>query len=95
MNEARRPFGIGPDVSLFTLGTMRAIDSPEQMYSVVKAAFFAGINHIETAHTYGPAEKFLGIAIKKLRDEGIAPKGGWIITTKIIPGIDDRFRHVS
>ena len=42
-------------MSLFTLGTMRALASVEQMTTVLKAAVAAGINHIETAPAYGPA----------------------------------------
>jgi len=43
---SRRPFGLGPAVSLFTLGTMRAVDSQAQMQAVVWAALEAGINHL-------------------------------------------------
>ena len=63
MKPTRRPFGQGPAVSLFTLGTMRALGSSNQMYSIVKAAQSIGINHLETAPAYGPAEAFLGIAM--------------------------------
>ncbi|WP_269622472.1 aldo/keto reductase [Prochlorococcus marinus] len=85
MKIIRNQFGIGPKVSLFTLGTMRAIESKAQMYSVLKRACLIGINHIETAPIYGPAETFLGESLEKLNFEGIHPQGGWIITTKIIP----------
>ncbi len=85
MNSLRQKFGVGPDVSLFTLGTMRAVDSVDQMYEVIKAAYSAGINHLETAHAYGPAESFLGKALRKLKNEGIEPLGGWVITSKILP----------
>ncbi len=88
MKNIRRPFGNGPKVSLFTLGTMRAISSEEQMYKVLKASFAAGINHVETAPAYGPAENFLGKALNRLKSEGLEPKGGWVITSKLIPGLD-------
>ncbi len=88
MKKELRSFGKGPAVSLFTLGTMRALGSYEQMYSVVKAAHLIGINHIETAPSYGPAEIFLGAAIKRLKDEGLEPPGGWIITSKLLPSYD-------
>ena len=52
--EVRRAFGTGPAVSLFTLGTMRALKDREQMIAVVQAAHAAGINHLETAPAYGP-----------------------------------------
>ena len=60
---ARRPFGDGRPVSLFTLGTMRALESPEAMAAVLEAALAAGINHVETAPAFGPAERFLGQAL--------------------------------
>ena len=87
MNHRRNPFGTGPEVSLFTLGTMRSIQSIDQMYSVLKKACLIGINHIETAHAYGPAEDFLGKSLEKLNHQGIQPKDDWIITSKILPGI--------
>ena len=67
MTPVRRPFGRGPDVSLFTLGTMRALASASQMLAVVRAALAAGINHLETAPAYGPAETFLGAALSRLK----------------------------
>ena len=45
---ARRPFGRGPAVSLFSLGTMRALESADQLGAVLAAALAADINHIET-----------------------------------------------
>ncbi len=86
MNPARRAFGRGPKVSLFTLGTMRSLDSSEQMYAIVKEAFHAGINHIETAPVYGQAEEFLGTSLSQLKQEKLVPRGGWIITSKVLPG---------
>ncbi len=87
MKEVRRNLGKKASVSLFTLGTMRALKSEDKMYQVVKEAERVGINHIETAQAYGPAESYLGTTIKKLEDEGISPKGDWVITTKILPGV--------
>ncbi|MBT65842.1 MAG: aldo/keto reductase [Synechococcus sp. NP17] len=83
----RRAFGHGPSVSLFTLGTMRALRDKEQMLSILRAAYAAGINHLETAPAYGPAETFLGQALDQLAHEGIAPAGGWLITSKLLPGL--------
>ena len=87
MKTSRRLFGPGAEVSLFTLGTMRALDSPQQMYEVVKAAFLSGINHLETAPSYGSAETYLGEALKRLEEEGLCPKNYWVLTSKIQPGI--------
>lgn len=85
---AERPFGRGPAISPFTLGTMRALGSPAQMEAVLRAALAAGINHLETAPAYGPAESFLGRALNALAAEGLAPAGGWRITSKLLPGSD-------
>ena len=83
-----RPFGAGPPVSPFSLGTMRALASPGQMEAVLRAALAAGINHLETAPAYGPAESFLGQALSTLARDGLAPAGGWRITSKLLPGSD-------
>ena len=45
---ASRQFGQGSEVSLFTIGSMRAIESPDQMYRVLKAAFENVKPQIET-----------------------------------------------
>ena len=55
INSQKRSFGRGAKVSLFTLGTMRATESLEKMYSIIKNAYYAGINHIETAPSYSNA----------------------------------------
>ncbi|MBM5799877.1 MAG: aldo/keto reductase [Cyanobacteria bacterium K_DeepCast_35m_m2_023] len=67
---------------------MRAIDSADQMLAVLRAAVAAGINHIETAAAYGPAETFLGQGLAQLAAEGVVPSGGWLITSKLLPGPD-------
>ncbi len=82
----RRPFGHGPSVSLFTLGTMRAVDSCEQMRSVVGAALDAGINHLETAPAYGPAETFLGQALRHWGEAAPSQRQSLVLTTKLLPG---------
>ena len=86
-SASRRRFGDGPEVSLFTLGTMRALASPAQMQEVLEAAVAAGINHLETAPAYGPAEEFLGMALQACRDAELAPRDGWVITSKVLPGV--------
>jgi predicted aldo/keto reductase-like oxidoreductase len=67
---------------------MRALASPAQMEAVLRAALAAGINHLETAPAYGPAETFLGQALARLTAEGGQPEGGWRITSKLLPGVD-------
>ena len=80
----RRRFGRGRPVSLFSLGTMRALGSQDQMVSVLRAAIEAGINHLETAPAYGPAERFLGHALNRLEGEGREPEDGWVITSNLL-----------
>jgi hypothetical protein len=83
---AERDYGTGPPVSVFTLGTMRALGSAAQMDAVLRAALATGINHLETAPAYGPAESFLGQALAGLAAEDLGPEGGWRITSKLLPG---------
>ena len=85
---AERDYGAGPPVSMFTLGTMRALGSAAQMEAVLRAALAAGINHLETAPAYGPAESFLGQALAALAAESLGPEGGWRITSKLLPGAE-------
>ena len=87
-NRLRRPYGAGPAVSAFSLGTMRALGSPAQMEAVLRAALAAGINHLETAPAYGPAETFLGQALASLQRDNLGPSDGWRITSKLLPGPD-------
>ena len=63
---------------------MRALGSADQMAEVLEAAVEAGINHLETAPAYGPAERFLGEALR--RCPGPAD-GDWVITSKLLPGV--------
>lgn len=84
----QRSFGAGAGVSVFTLGTMRALASAAQMEAVLRAALAAGINHLESAPAYGPAETFLGQALAVLAAEGLAPAGGWRFTSKLLPGVE-------
>ncbi len=76
---------MGPKVSVFTLGTMRAIESAVKMYDIIKLAHFAGINHLETAPSYGQAEILIGEALEKLYQFEKVSKENWVITTKILP----------
>ena len=66
INSQKRSFGMGRKVSVFTLGTMRAVESAIKMYDVIKLAHFAGINHLETAPSYGRSEILIGEALDKL-----------------------------
>ena len=83
----RRPFGRGPAVSPFCLGTMRATGSPSQMAAVLDAAIAAGINHVETAPAYGAAELYLGQALKTLAARDPGAHNQLVITSKVLPGL--------
>lgn len=68
-------------LSVFSLGTMRYLDSEETAYQTIIAAIDQGINHLETARGYGDSEKFLGRALKR----GLpAPRSQLCITTKAL-----------
>jgi predicted aldo/keto reductase-like oxidoreductase len=79
----RRAFGDEPAVSLFTLGTMRALGASGEMQEVLETAIGLGINHLETAPVYGPSQRYLGKAIKQL---AIKPDQV-VLTSKILPGL--------
>ncbi len=64
---------------------MRATTDPEEMYEMIGAAYNSGINHIETAQSYGNAEKYVGNALVKLEIKKKIPKKEWVITTKVLP----------
>lgn len=68
-------------LSVFSLGTMRALTNQATMTATVQQAIALGINHLETAPSYGNSEKFLGRSLSNLqvsRDE-------LFITTKVLP----------
>ncbi len=85
IKSKRRSFGKGRDVSLFTLGTMRATENLDKMYSVIKSAHHTGINHLETAAAYGNSEILIGEALEKLEFSENIIRNEWIITTKVLP----------
>ena len=91
INSQKRSFGKGAKVSLFTLGTMRATESLEKMYSIIKYAHSVGMNHIETAPSYGNAESLIGNSIKKLATEENIKEKNWVITSKVLPKGDFDF----
>ena len=91
LHSQKRSFGQGCNVSLFTLGTMRATENLDKMYSLIKSAHHSGINHLETAASYGSAEILIGEALKKLETSEKIIKKKWIITTKILPKGDFKY----
>lgn len=85
-------------LSVFSLGTMRYLQSAQNAEATLKRAFELGINHIETAQGYGNSEVYLGQMIQALglaREEGCylpEPYQGeaqrLYLTTKITPKPD-------
>lgn len=71
-------------LSVFSLGTMRYLDSKDVACRTVERAIAAGINHIETAKGYGASELYLGQALRSL---GVT-RSDIYITTKIAPSAD-------
>jgi predicted aldo/keto reductase-like oxidoreductase len=55
---------------------------------VLEAARAAGVNHLETAPAYGPAERFLGQALAGLARRDPAARADLVLTSKLLPGVD-------
>ncbi|MBW4638526.1 MAG: aldo/keto reductase [Gloeocapsa sp. UFS-A4-WI-NPMV-4B04] len=73
------------NLSVFSLGTMRYLDSFENAQQTIEHAVSLGINHLETARGYGKSEQYLGAAIA----DGLPMSRAQLyITTKISPVAD-------
>lgn len=66
-------------LSVFSLGTMRCLESEAAMAKVVDRAVSGGINHIETARGYAQSEYYLGRVLQQLA----VPREELYITTKL------------
>ncbi|MBV9389736.1 MAG: aldo/keto reductase [Chroococcidiopsidaceae cyanobacterium CP_BM_ER_R8_30] len=71
-------------LSVFSLGTMRYL-SEESARTTIQRAVAAGINHLETARSYGKSEQYLGAVLK---EELPMPRSQIYITSKIPPKED-------
>ncbi len=83
--EYRRFGKTNLNLSVFSLGTMRCLASPQLATETINKAIALGINHLETARGYGQSETYLGLALKSslsLSREQI------YITTKLPPSPD-------
>ena len=79
-------------VSVFSVGTMRSLASPQNFRATLLRAFSLGINHVETAQAYGQSELWLGELFRDMR-QGLVDEGGKsfvqpIVTTKVLPTAD-------
>ncbi len=85
--EYRRFGKTNLNVSVFSLGTMRCLASPQLAIETINKAISIGINHLETARGYGQSETYLGLALKSdlslLREQ-------LYITTKLPPSPDPK-----
>ena len=73
-------------LSVFSLGTMRCLASPQIATATIEKAIALGINHLETARGYGNSEVYLGLALKDLA----IPRDEVYITTKLSPTPDPK-----
>lgn len=75
-------------LSIFSFGAMRYMESEENAVATVKAAVDAGINHLETARGYGESERMMGLAFEEV------DRGSIYLETKIGPtDTADEFRR--
>lgn len=72
------------NLSVFSLGTMRCLESAELAQKTVSTAIELGINHLETAKAYGKSEEYLGLALQSLA----LPRNQFYVTTKLPPTPD-------
>ena len=72
-------------LSAFSLGTMRCLADPEIAYQTIYRSIELGINHLETARSYGNSEVFLGQALQR---ELPRSRAELYITTKLLPTSD-------
>ena len=78
----RRRFGkTNLNLSVFSLGTMRCLASPQTSRQTIQQALKLGINHLETARGYGQSERYLGQALQDLA----IPRQQIYLTTKLSP----------
>ncbi|MEM7762067.1 MAG: aldo/keto reductase [Cyanobacteria bacterium P01_A01_bin.40] len=72
------------DLSVFSLGTMRCLTSPQTYRQTIQRAIALGINHLETARAYGQSESYLGQALQDLA----IPREQIHLTTKLSPTLN-------
>lgn len=88
----KRRFGkTNLDLSVFSLGTMRCLASPQITHKTVERAISLGINHLETARGYGQSENYLGKALQALA----IPRQEIYITTKLSPTLSPQEMSVE
>jgi hypothetical protein len=71
--------------SVFSLGTMRCLNSVAEAQQTIEAAVAAGINHLETARGYGNSEEYIGAACKS----GLPVSREQLYVTTKLPPVPD------
>jgi uncharacterized protein len=84
--EKRRFGKTDLDLSVFSLGTMRCLASPQTTRTTIEKAIALGINHLETAQGYGQSESYIGQALQDLA----IPRNQIYITTKLSTGLNSQ-----
>jgi uncharacterized protein len=74
------------ELSVFSLGTMRCLASPQNSRQTIQQAIALGINHLETARGYGQSEQYVGQALQDLA----IPRHQIYLTTKLSPTPDQQ-----
>ena len=83
----KRRFGkTNLNLSVFSLGTMRCLASPQITRKTIKKAFSLGINHLETAQGYGHSENYVGQALQDLN----ISREEIYLTTKLSPTLNSQ-----
>lgn len=72
------------NLSVFSLGTMRCLNDPQTFQQTITTAIALGVNHLETARSYGQSEIYLGQALQQLK----IPRQEIYLTTKLTPTPD-------
>ena len=83
--EYRRFGSTNLNMSVFSLGTMRCLASPQIALTTIEKAIASGINHLETARGYGKSEEYLGLY---LASDNAVLREQIYITTKLPPTSD-------
>jgi hypothetical protein len=71
-------------LSVFSLGTMRYLTSEDTARQTIERAVVSGINHLETARSYGNSERYLGAALRSIG----ANRAEIYLTSKVLPTPD-------
>jgi len=73
------------ELSIFSFGTMRCLESFEVFQATLQEAISHGVNHLETARGYGKSEEYLGQALRSPLEFN---RKDLYITTKLLPTPD-------